>query len=150
MDRRIAGSGEAILPRENPMKIRSVSIETVTTKSMRYRTVGDWFFTEPGVLKIQVADTGNWIYNMLVAIHELIEVCLCAHKGIEQKSVDAFDMAHEDDEDPGSHPKAPYHDQHMIALSVEMMLSVAFGIKWRPYEYVLEKTFKLTPRRKHR
>lgn len=128
--------------------IRSVSIETIPAKQMRYRTVGDWFFTGPGMLKIQVADTGNWVYNMLVAIHELIEVCLCTHKGIDQKRVDRFDMTHEDDEDPGSHPKAPYHDQHMLAMSVEMMLSVGFGIKWRPYEAVLEKAFAKTPRRK--
>jgi hypothetical protein len=128
--------------------VRSVSIETIPPKQMRYRTGGDWFFTEPGVLKIQVADTGNWIYNILVAIHELIEVCLCVHKGIGQKTVDRFDMTHEDDEDPGSHPKAPYHDQHMLAMSVEMMLSVAFGIKWRPYEDAIEKAFSKTPRRK--
>jgi len=128
------------------MKISRVSIEAIPPKAMRYRTVGDWFF-EGDALTIHVADTGNWIYNLLVAIHELIEVFLCAHKGITQKQVDKFDFAHQNDEDPGSHPKAPYHDQHMTAMGVEMLLSVALGIRWRDYEDVLDKTAMKVPKK---
>jgi hypothetical protein len=70
--------------------IRSVIIATISPKEMRYRTCGDWFFTEPGYLTIQVADTGNWIYNLLVAVHELIETILCQIAGISEKRVSAF------------------------------------------------------------
>lgn len=129
-------------------KITRVTIQVMHPTEMRYRTVGDWFFDKDGSLIIQVADTGDWRYNHLVAIHEYAEVLQCIEKGITQKQVDKFDLAHQDDEDPGSHPKAPYHDQHMTAMSIEMQMSVALGIKWRPYEECLEETAMKVPIRK--
>jgi hypothetical protein len=134
---------------ETKLKILRVSIDFLPPKMMRYRTVGDWFFSQPGYLRIQVADTGNWIYGMLVAIHELVEVFLCTAQGVTQKQVDRFDFAHELDDDPGEHPRAPYHEQHMLALSVEMMLATVLGIKWRPYGDCLTRTWAKTPRKKH-
>ncbi len=128
--------------------IRNVKIETMKPKSMRYRTCGDWFFTEPGHLTIEVADTGNWIYNMLVAVHELIEVILCEIAGISEKRVSAFDLAHQDDEDPGTHPKAPYHDQHLTAMGIEMILAARAGVKWRIYEDALDRIYLKIPKRK--
>lgn len=128
-------------------KISRVIIQTKRPEEMRYRTVGDWFDSGDGALTIEVADTGNWKYNILVAIHELCEVVQCVDKGITQKSVDKFDFAHQDDEDPGSHPKAPYHDQHMNAMGIEMLLSVALGLKWRSYEECLDKTSMKVPKR---
>jgi hypothetical protein len=128
--------------------IRYVSIETVAPKQMRYRTCGDWFFTKPGYLIIQVADTGNWIYNLLVAVHELIEVILCEVAGISEKRVSAFDLAHQDDEDPGTHPKAPYHDQHLTAMGIEMILAARAGVKWRIYEDALDRIYFKIPKRK--
>jgi hypothetical protein len=128
--------------------IRSVKIETVPPKLMRYRTVGDWFFTMPGCLTIQVADTGNWIYNLLVAVHELVEVILCEIAGVSEERVSSFDLAHQDDEDPGAHPKAPYHDQHMTAMGIEMILAARAGVKWRIYEGVLDRIYYKIPKRK--
>lgn len=125
--------------------IRNVLIETLPPKSMRYRTCGDWFFSSPGYLRIQIADSGNWLYNMLVAIHELCEVFLCAAQGVTQKQVDRFDFAHQDDDDPGEHPRAPYHRQHMTAMGVEMILSAFLGVKWRIYSVALTKAWKKTP-----
>ena len=129
--------------------IYSVRIETISPKEMRYRTVGDWFFTGTGCLTIQVADTGNWKYNLLVAVHELIEVMLCTVAGVTEKQVDRFDIAHQSDEDPGTHPKAPYHSQHLIAMGVEMILAAIMGVKWRIYEDALDRIyFKIPKRRK--
>src|SRR5271168_124496 len=97
--------------------ISRVTIEVVKPKEMRYRTVGDWFYSaDPTFLVIQIADTGNWKYNFLVGVHELVEVLLCTNDGVTAKQVDRFDLAHQDDEDPGTHPKAPYHKQHLIAM----------------------------------
>ena len=127
--------------------IRNVGIEVIEPKHMRYRTVGDWFFIGDKLV-IQVADMKEWRYNLLVAIHELIEVFLCTDAGISAKAVDKFDMTHEDDEDPGSHPKAPYHKQHVVAMGIEMLLSALLGVKWRPYEAAIEKAWSKTPRRK--
>jgi len=128
--------------------IYSARIETVSPKEMRYRTVGDWFFTGAGCLTIQVADTGNWKYNLLVAVHELIEVMLCMVAGVTEKQVDRFDLAHQDDEDAGTHPKAPYHSQHLVAMGVEMTLAAIMGVKWRVYEDALDRIYFKIPKRK--
>lgn len=128
--------------------IYSVKIETVSPKEMRYRTVGDWFFTGPGCLTIQVADTKNWVYNMLVAVHELIEVICCQIEGVTEKQIDKFDLAHQDDEDPGTHPKAPYHDEHVTAMGIEMILAARAGVKWRVYEDALNRIYLKIPKRK--
>jgi hypothetical protein len=111
---------------------------------MRYRTAGDWFFFDND-LTIRVADTGNWRYNLLVGIHELIEVFLCTNQGITQEIVDEFDMSHQRDEDPGSHFDSPYQGPHITAFGIEMMLAAALGVKWRLYEKCLEKTIRKTP-----
>ena len=127
--------------------IRSVIIEAIDPRQMRYRTAGDWFFKEVGdELCIQVADLGDWRYNCLVAIHELIEVLLCTNAGISQKLVDRFDFAHEDEDDPGSHPEAPYQKEHLIAMGMEMMLAASLGIQWRTYADAIEKVLEQTPR----
>lgn len=130
-------------------RITSVSVETLPPAKMRYRTVGDWFFRpdDSSHLVIQVADSGNWVYNMLVAIHEFIEVFLCTVRGITQEQVDRFDTAHEGDPDPGSHPFAPYRDQHMMAMSSEMAVATSAGVKWRVYEAALEAAWKKTRRK---
>lgn len=128
--------------------ISSVKIEVIPPKQMRYRTCGDWFWTERECLTIQVADTGEWKYNLLVAVHELIEVILCTSDGVTTKQVDSFDLAHQDDEDPGTHPKAPYHKQHIVAMGIEMMLAALLGVKWRPYEETLDRIYFKIPKRK--
>lgn len=132
------------------MKITSVVIQTKKPGEMRYKTVGDWFMVDNEHLVIQVADTGNWVYNILVAVHELCEVIQCVKLGISEKEVTRFDLKNEDDEDPGCHPKAPYHFQHMAAMSVEMIMAVLLGVKWRPYEDSLERAWNKTSSRKNK
>lgn len=128
--------------------MNEVQIEVIQPAHMRYRTVGDWFFDEPDILTIQVADTGNWKYNILVAIHELIEVVLCRDAGVTEKQVSDFDLKHQDDEDPGSHPKAPYRIQHLTAMGIEMVLAAMLGVNWRVYEEALDKIYYKIPKRK--
>lgn len=124
--------------------IRSVIIDATDPSLMRYHTAGDWVFLGDE-LAIEVADTGDWRYNCLLAIHELIEVLLCTSEGISQKTVDRFDFAHQDDDDPGSDPKAPYARQHLVALGIEMVLCASLDIPWRIYEEAVETTLQKTP-----
>jgi hypothetical protein len=128
--------------------IRRVIISVIPPEQMRYRTCGDWYFETPGVLVIAIADSGNWIFNMLVALHEFSEVFLCTVQGVTQRQVDRFDFTHQDDDDPGEHPKAPYHHQHMAAMGIEMMASSLLGVKWRPYSEALTKAWSKTPKRR--
>lgn len=120
-----------------------ILIKTIPHSEQRYETVGDWYFTDPDTLIIPVTDTGNWKYDMAVAVHELVEVLLCKSDGIEQKVCDRFDMKYESErehgkhdwkDEPGDDPKSPYHKQHGLASSVERMLIAEFGENWKKYE----------------
>ena len=122
--------------------IRSVIIQAVNPPQMRYHTAGDWFFLEDDELAIKVVDTGNWRYNCLLAIHELVEVLLCTNDGISQKAVDRFDFAHQDDDDPGADPKAPYARQHLVAMGIEMVLCATLDIPWISYEQAVETVLR--------
>lgn len=126
------------------MKVTSVKIEVVEHSEQRYDTAGDWFFSGTDLL-ITISDTGNWIYNMAIGLHELVEALLCAHAGVSQKRVDAFDTAYEDkrkdgdNSEPGDDPKAPYHLQHGFATSVERLFVAATGQSWKKYDDTIAK-----------
>jgi hypothetical protein len=115
-------------------------IETVLHSAQVYPTVGDWRYDAAGALRVYVSDMGDERYEMLVAIHELIEAFLCKQAGIHVAAVDAFDKAYErerhpgDFSEPGDHEEAPYKVQHGIASGVERLLAAHAGIDWRDYE----------------
>lgn len=113
-----------------------ITIETIPVKDMRYKSAGDWFFTENGDLEIKVADLGDWRMEFIVGLHELVEVMLCKYKGITQKQVDDFDMSEYglSLEEPGLDPKAPYFEQHAIALKVEELVYEPLGINVDMFE----------------
>lgn len=118
----------------------TIVIETIPHKSQRYPTLGDWQWRDHETLLITVSDTGNWRMNMLIAIHEMVEVVLCKSVGISQEVVDHFDI-HEakDSDDPGDLIEAPYRDQHCFATAVERMMCAAMGISWSFYEGICEQ-----------
>lgn len=121
----------------------NVRIEIIPHSSQRYETVGDWFFHH-GDLVIRVSELGDWRKEMLIAVHELVEVLLCRHQGVTQEQVDKFDMEFEqareegDLSEPGDDPKAPYKRQHCIATGVERMLAAELEVDWKTYEEQLE------------
>lgn len=119
--------------------IRRVEIRVIAHHEQRYETCGDWII-ENDRLIILVSDLGDWRCNMLVAVHELIEVLLCHEHGISQEIVDKFDMEFErtcpanDNSEPGDDVNAPYKNEHCFATAVERMLCAAFGIAWQDYD----------------
>ena len=119
----------------------NVSIKVIPHSEQRYETCGDWQW-KGDTLEITVSALGNWKYEMAVALHELIEVLLCKHSGITQKSADAFDIAYEKDrlrgkytadQEPGDDPDAPYSLQHSFATGIERMFIFAVGASWGSY-----------------
>ena len=109
----------------------------------RYDTVGDWQAQTDGSCHITVSKMSDPRYEILVAIHELVEATLCAERGIKQSQVDAFDKLfeserarglHNPNREPGADPRAPYNRQHMIATAVEMILANEMGVDWAKYE----------------
>lgn len=117
----------------------NVRIDVVPHSSQRYPSVGDWQKID-GVLYIRISDMKNWRYEMLVAVHELVEVLMCWHDGVTEKSVDRFDIAFEKARKPGNHdepgddPHAPYSRQHGVATGIERILAVFLGVSWKAYE----------------
>lgn len=120
----------------------NIDIRTIRHNAHRYDTVGDWGFLD-GALHIRVSDLGDWRHETLIGLHEAVEAVLCKHAGISTASVDAFDMAFEEERtaglhapeaEPGDHPSCPYHRQHAIATVVERLLAVELGVDWKEYE----------------
>jgi len=121
----------------------NILIRTIPHSKQRYPTVGDWEFSENGDLTITVSEMGNWKYELLVALHELVEVSLCKDRDISQESVDSFDIQFEEEraaglhtteEEPGHDPRAPYKDEHVFAEIIERLLAKQLGVDWKTYD----------------
>lgn len=126
-----------------------INIKTIPQADQRYPTAGDWEFAEDGSLNIRVSEMGNEDYELLVGLHELIEVILCKKRGITGKEVDVFDgtyeKAREDypeimgDTEPGNHPKAPYHQEHLFASRIENSMALELGVNWEEYNKTINE-----------
>jgi hypothetical protein len=123
----------------------NICIKTIAHKEQRYVTVGDWWWDKGGALQIRVSRMGNWKYEALVAVHELVEVLICRYEGISQSSVDRFDMRFESrrpkgsTEEPGDHPFAPYRREHCVATGVERILAALLGVNWKAYDQAVNR-----------
>lgn len=122
--------------------IEKILISIIPHGMQRYETVGDYFINK-NTLHINVSDTGNFFYNMLVALHELIEFILVQKNGIILTDIDKFDMEfekeriqgkHKDNEEPGDDPKAPYYKQHQFATKLERKMGKELSVDWKTYE----------------
>ena len=116
-----------------------IDIRAILHEDQRYETVGDWFIKQ-GRMQIRVSLLGDSRYELLVAVHELVEAMLCRHRGITVAQVDAFDIVYEetrapgDDSEPGDDPQAPYYREHQFATQVEKLLALELGVDWKAYE----------------
>jgi hypothetical protein len=135
----------------------NVKIEVIPHDQQRYPTAGDWTFDQNGDLLIRVSKLSDWRREMLVALHELVEVLKCRHDGVAQESVDEFDTAFEKRREealngempeadkalvaiaePGDDPKAPYVKQHCLAMGIERIMAAELDVNWHDYETELE------------
>lgn len=113
-----------------------IVIDVIPHKKQRYPTCGD-YFKKKGELHVRISKM-NSKHEFLVLMHEMIEWFLINEKGISIKSIDDFDILYEetktDNSEPGNDPNAPYHDAHVYATEIEMMLAKKLGVKWSMYE----------------
>lgn len=122
-----------------------INIKTVPDKKQRYNTVGDYLEYKNGKLVIYVSDMQNWRYEMLVAIHELVEKSLCKARGICDSEITAFDKQYEKQrrrgisDEPGDDPSAPYHREHRFATKIEKLVAKELGINWEEYGNLVTK-----------
>ncbi len=120
---------------DKPLRI---CIEVIPHSQQRYDTVGDWGFDSDGTWRIWVSGaTGRVDDQVLIAVHELIEMALCVKHGITAADVDAFDLAwqpHDGLTEPGEDPQAPYFREHLFASSIEQVLADEMDLSWAKYE----------------
>jgi hypothetical protein len=144
--------------------MKQIWISSIPYEKQRYRTVGDWYESSNPILgkftRIDVSEMSDERYEILVAIHELVEKVLCDKTGITEKQVDDFDMSQHEYEnirltfpedfsdkcrycdkkesehfdEPGNDPRAPYHKQHKIAEIIERLLAIELDVNWEEYE----------------
>jgi hypothetical protein len=115
----------------------NVTIKTIPHESQRYPTVGDYLLSPEGSIEIRVSNMGDWRFEALVAVHELVEALLCLERGIDFSAIDRWDMGTRDP-DPGANPAAPYHLEHQTAETFERILANELGVSWAIYERYLE------------
>src|SRR6266581_4697143 len=120
-----------------------IELEIKPFSKMRYPTLGDYYYTAEGVLKFEIADTGNDFYNKMILIHEFIEQALLENRGVAIKTIDDFDFMfeeertkgiHSENDEPGFDLRSPYQAEHTLATSVEMQMCAFAGIAWKQYE----------------
>src|SRR6266568_6634472 len=120
-----------------------VVIETIAHARQRYETAGDWRIdgtaTAPSIA-VKVSKMGDWRYELLVGLHEMVEAALCRQRGIGEAQVTAFDEAFEkaraagNTDEPGDELAAPYHREHIFASKIERLMAVELGVDWTAYE----------------
>jgi hypothetical protein len=127
-----------------------MQIETIPHEKQRYPTVGDYWLDEAGVEQIRVSEMMDWRYEVLVAIHEIVEMALTRHRGIAEEANTEFDIRFEQDKEkrlvegePGDNVNAPYRNEHFFATNLERLFAGELGVNWFEYDrYVDALGFK--------
>jgi hypothetical protein len=125
------------------MNIKKVEFKVIPHSEHRYETVGDYWFDESGTLQVRVSEMSDNRYELLVFLHEMIEVIQTEHRGITEKQIMDFDLEFElervdgkwtQDDEPGWDPRAPYGMEHAYAESMERNMAIQLGVDWRTYD----------------
>jgi hypothetical protein len=114
-----------------------------TLSEIRAKQAGDWQFEPHHNIIVTSLDVGDWKYNYLIMIHELIESLLCMVRGISEEEVTDFDVTFEAERDRGKHtpedeagddPRAPYRKEHAFATAIERLIARELNVDWLEYE----------------
>lgn len=117
-----------------------MNIETIPHKDQAYETVGNYWMDEDGVMQIRISEMNNQFYEIMVAVHEIVEWALCIQEGITEKEITEFDLAFESNrqkgnlDEPGFEINAPYYKQHCFATSVELGMCAMVGEDFKKYD----------------
>ena len=125
-------------------------IETIPHQSQRYPTVGDYWLDDNGIEQIRVSEMMDWRYEVLVAVHEIVEMALTRHRSIAEEAITEFDVKFEQDKEKelvhgeaGDNVNAPYRREHFFATNLERLFAAELGVDWFEYDrYVDALGFK--------
>jgi len=92
----------------------------------------------------------DWRYEVLVAVHEIVEMALTRHRGIAEEAITEFDVKFEQDKEKdlvggeaGDNVNAPYRKEHFFATNLERLLAAELKVDWFEYDrYVDALGFK--------
>jgi hypothetical protein len=121
------------------MRFKHIVIDFIPQSEQRIPgQVGDYGETDDAIW-FRITDMGNENYNIACLIHEIWEQHRNKAFGIIEADIDAFDIAHQDHDDPGMLPDAPYGITHREADVLERMCIVMSGENWRDYDSLVAK-----------
>lgn len=131
------------------MNLKPFSVRVIPHWQQIYDCCGDYTIKDKdGNLVFTISDLRNADMEFLIMIHELIEYQLMKKRGITVKSVIDFDKQfekdrlaglHNDTEEPGDHPDAPYRKEHHFAEQIERQVAFELGVDWEEYGKKIEK-----------
>jgi hypothetical protein len=122
--------------------MKDINIKFIPHALMRDKhQVGDYLETAINI-EIRVSDMGNDNYNLACAIHEIWEKHRNAFYGTTDAEINAFDLEHQDHEDPGMLLDSPYHKQHCEADVLERNAIVMSGEDWAEYDKTVQEITK--------
>ena len=116
-----------------PLGDKTQRVAITFTEVLSYETFDDYGIVDD-LLWFAIKDTHDPFLNRMMLIHAMIEQFLTSMKGIKAETIDEFDLAHPNSEEPGDEVDAPYRDEHSIAYAVERLLCAYLGIPWKVYE----------------
>jgi hypothetical protein len=125
------------------LAVNDIIIKTIPHKEHRYETPGDYWRDDDGTRQIRVSKCSDWRYELLIAVHELIEFGLLDCWCISEPDVKAFDEMfekertegkHKPEDEPGDDPRAPYRKHHFTATTIERILAHELGVDWAAYD----------------
>lgn len=118
-----------------------INIEAIPHHEQRYPTVGDYWLDENGVEQVRVSAMPDWRYEVLIAMHELLEWVITKHRNIAEEAISDFDIRFENSRneglaigEPGDHPHAPYRKEHFFATNIERLLAAELDVDWHEYD----------------
>ena len=123
-------------------KLPEIRARVIAHKDQRYETVGDYHMVGRH-WAFRVSAMGDWRYEFLVLLHELVEWAWCRQYGIDNATIDDFDFKfeadrkkglHSDDEEAGDDPAAPYYEGHQFATKLERLAAAILKVKWERYD----------------
>jgi len=121
-----------------------INIEVIPHEQQRYPTVGDYWL-EDGVQQVRVSSLVDWRYEILVAVHEIVELAVTRHRGISEQRISEFDVEFERlrecgqrSGEPGDHADSPYQREHFFATNVERLLAAELDVDWFEYEHYVD------------
>jgi hypothetical protein len=117
--------------------------------------IGDYWYDPYGNLVIRVSKLGTdkkaWLYERLVAIHELCEQTMTEYLGIPEGKIQAFDDLYYWEEDHGTpHStseagwdlRSPYRTEHGISENIERQIALHCGVVWEEYEQAIKALYE--------